>query len=137
MLRKAVSGSLRRAVSSSAVLRRHPDTASKARRFACQASAVKTDVVVGVTLDPRAEPLLRRQRRTAVWSTSWTGGLRGFSTASAPEEEEVRRSNFSTCCVAMMCAVVFGGTVYVFMCERVMGTVYAKMGFNRSGCLLP
>ncbi|CAM9735092.1 unnamed protein product [Pylaiella littoralis] len=88
MLRKVVSGSLRRAVSSSAVLRRHPDTASKARRFVCQASAVKTDVVVGVTLDPRAEPLLRRQRRTAVWSTSWTGGLRGFSTASAPEEEE-------------------------------------------------
>lgn len=88
-------------MSSSTVLRRHPDTASNARRFACQASVVNRDVVVGVTVDPIAEPLLRRQRKTAVLSTSWTGGLRGMSTASAPEEEEVRRT-YCTAAVAML-----------------------------------
>lgn len=108
MLRSVVSGSLRIAAAASnsattttggaRLLPRHPDAASTARRLACvQASVVNSkstnNAAVGgaTTLDPRAESsLLRRQRRPSVVSTtSWTGGLRGMSTASAPDEEEV------------------------------------------------
>ncbi|CAN0040375.1 unnamed protein product [Scytosiphon promiscuus] len=92
---RAVSGSLRRAASSSTA-RPHQgisNTASRARAIASRAS-IKNDVAaaaaagVGASRDPGVERM-RRQRRSPVVSTCWTGSLRGMSTASAQEEEKL------------------------------------------------